>query len=342
MMQTSEIAPSPLPVVEAPISNRRRGGLLLSVLLLCSLAFLPNVLHGRPFELRLLTLVFLYSSMAQAWNILGGYAGQTSIGHALFFGLGAYTSTLASTSLGLNPWLGGILAIVVATCAGLLIGWPCFRLKSHYFVIATLVVAESVYLIFSQWELVGGAIGLQLPIRSSGLLNFQYGRDKTGYYYIALALVSVVTLIVVALVRSKIGYVLQAIRDDEEAAQSLGFSPRLYKLVAMAFSAGILGFCGTFYAQYVLLIDPPSVLATSISIAVALMSIFGGIGTVPGPILGSVVLVTASEYSRVYFSGSGRNLDLMIYGALVTLIAVYRPNGIIGLFARLRMRRARS
>jgi branched-chain amino acid transport system permease protein len=279
--------------------------------------------------------------MAQAWNILGGYAGQTSIGHALFFGLGAYTSTLASTSLGLNPWLGGILAIVVATCGPVdwlaLLSFEESLLRHRYFGGCRVGLFD----LFAM----GTCWGCHRLAASDSILrtfNFQYGRDKTGYYYIALALVSVVTLIVVALVRSKIGYVLQAIRDDEEAAQSLGFSPRLYKLVAMAFSAGILGFCGTFYAQYVLLIDPPSVLATSISIAVALMSIFGGIGTVPGPILGSVVLVTASEYSRVYFSGSGCNLDLMIYGALVTLIAVYRPNGIIGLFARLRMRRARS
>src|SRR3954454_11006402 len=139
-MPISEITRSTLPVVELPRSTRGRGGLLFAVLLLCGLAFLPTLLHGRAFELRLLTLIFLYSSMAQAWNLLGGYAGQTSIGHALFFGLGAYTSTLASIYLGLNPWLGGILAVVVATCAGVLIGWPCFRLKSHYFVIATLVV----------------------------------------------------------------------------------------------------------------------------------------------------------------------------------------------------------
>ncbi len=326
-------------VLGSPMSIRAA---VLCGFLLGVLGWVPSILHARPFELRLLTIIFLYATMGQAWNILGGYAGQISIGHAIFFGLGAYTSTITSISLGLNPWLGGLLAIVVASSAGVLIGFPCFRLKSHYFVIATLVVAESAYLIFSQWNLVGGAIGLELPIRPSGFLNFQFGRDKAGYYYIALVLLTLVTLLVIAMDRSKIGHVLRAIRDDEDATQSLGFSARRYKLIAMAMSAGILGFCGTFYAQYILLIDPPSVLAGSLSIIIALIPIFGGIGTVPGPIIGSAVLITISEYSRVYFSGSGRNFDLMIYGALITFIAVYRPNGAMSIVDSLRVHFARS
>lgn len=319
-------------------SNVRLGTLMVSVALLGALVVLPLLLVGRPFELRLLTIVFLYATMGQAWNILGGYAGQTSIGHGLFFGLGAYASTIAGLSLGLNPWLGGILAVLVCSCAGVLIGLPCFRLKTHYFVIATLVVAESVLLIFSQWPFVGGAIGLEIPIRPSGWVNFQFHRNKVPYYYIALILLVAVTLFVVWMERSKIGHVLKAIRDDEDAARSLGFSPLRYKLIAMAISAGVLGFCGTFYAQYVLLIDPSSVLAGSISVVIALVAIFGGIGTVAGPIIGSAVLISLSEYSRIYFSGSGRNVDLLIYGALIMIIAAYCPGGVISLFDRFRRR----
>lgn len=150
----------------------------------------------------------------------------------------------------------------------------------------------------------------------------------------------VVTLFVVWMERSKIGHVLKAIRDDEDAARSLGFSPLRYKLIAMAISAGVLGFCGTFYAQYVLLVDPPSVLAGSISVIIALVAIFGGIGTVSGPIIGSAVLISLSEYSRIYFSGSGRNIDLLIYGALIMIIAAYCPGGVINLFERFRKRNA--
>lgn len=306
---------------------------LMGVLLL-----LPAMLDGRPFELRLLTIIFLYATMGQSWNILGGYAGQTSIGHSVFFGLGAYTSTIAALWWGLNPWIGGMLAIVVAAGAGVLIGLPCFRLKSHYFVIATLIVAESIYLIFSEWSLVGAAIGLELPIRPSSWLNFEFHRNKVPYYYIALAMLLVVTLFVAWMERSKIGHVLKAIRDDEDAARSLGFSPLRYKLIAMAFSAGILGFCGTFFAQYVLLVDPPSVLAVSLSVIIALIPIFGGIGTVAGPIIGSACLITISEYSRVYFSGSGRNVDLLIYGALIMIIAAYCPGGVMSMLKSLRTR----
>jgi len=310
------------------LSRPKPTRLLLWGALVAALALLPQMLAGRPFELRLLTIICLYATMGQAWNILGGYAGQISIGHGLFFGLGAYTSTMVVLSLGLNPWIGGLLAIVVAAGSGVLIGLTCFRLRSHYFVIATLIVAESVSLIFSQWSLVGAAVGLELPIRASGWINFEFNRNKLPYYYIALAMMLIVTLLVVWMERSKLGYVLKAVRDDEDAVRSLGLSPLRYKLIAMALSAGILGFCGTFYAQYVLLVDPPSVLAGSISIIVALVAIFGGIGTVSGPIIGSFVLISLSEYSRVYFSGSGRNVDLLIYGALIMIIAAYCPGGV--------------
>ena len=319
-------------------SRTKAATLLLYGALVAALALLPQMLTGRPFELRLLTIICLYATMGQAWNILGGYAGQISIGHGLFFGLGAYTSAMAVLSLGLNPWIGGLLAIVVAAMSGVLIGLTCFRLRSHYFVIATLVVAESVFLIFSQWSLVGAAVGLELPIRPSGWINFEFHRRKVPYYYIALTMMLSVTLLVVWMERTKLGYVLKAIRDDEDAVRSLGLSPLRYKLTAMAMSAGILGFCGTFYAQYVLLVDPPSVLAGSISIIVALVTIFGGIGTVIGPIIGSFALISLSEYSRVYFSGSGRNVDLLIYGALIMLIAAYCPGGIESLIARFRRR----
>lgn len=314
--------------------------LLLGMAMLVGLFVLPQLLVGRPFELRLLTIIFLYGVMGQAWNILGGYAGQTSIGHGLFFGLGAYTSTIAGLMLGLNPWLGAMLSIALSSCAGILIGLACFRLKGHYFVIATLVVAESVLLIFSQWSFVGAAIGLEIPIRPSGWLNFQFHRNKIPYYYISLILLVTVTLFVAWMEQSKIGYVLKAIRDDEDAARSLGFSPLRYKLIAMAISAGVLGFCGTFYAQYVLLVDPPSVLAGSISVIIALVAIFGGIGRIAGPIIGSVVLISLSEYSRIYFSGSGRNIDLLIYGALIMIIAAYCPGGVISLIDRFRRRHA--
>jgi branched-chain amino acid transport system permease protein len=313
-------------------AERVRGGLL--VLLVLVLLALPLALAGRPFELRLLTVMFLYAAMGQSWNLLAGYAGQTSLGHGMFFGIGAYTSTLAGIGIGLNPWLGGLLGSAAAAVVGIVLGLVCFRLKGHYFVIATLVIAESLNLAFADWEWVGGAMGLQLPIEEPSLLTFQFHRDKLPYYYIALLLLAFATALVVWLDRRKTGHVLRAIRDDEEATRSLGFSPMRYKLLAMALSAALIAFCGTFYAQFVLFIDPPSVLSLQLSVMIALVGIVGGIGTPSGPIVGAAVLVTISEYARIWFSGGGRSLDLMIYGLIIMLVAIYRPAGIVSFFGK--------
>lgn len=301
-------------------------------LLMVALVLLPLGLGERPFELRMLTVIFLYAVLGHGWNVLGGYAGQTSIGHGVFLGIGAYTSTLLVLKLGLSPWLGMLAGGTTAALVGVLIGIPCFRLKGHYFVIATLVVAESAYQLFAAWEWIGGALGLQLPILPEGYASLQFHRNKAGYYYIALALLVAATGLVWWLQRSRFGFVLQAMRDDEEAVRSLGFSPVAYKLAAMAMSAGIVGTAGVFYAQYVLFIDPASVLALHLSVMMALIPILGGAGTVAGPIVGAAVLVPISEYSRVWFSGSGRNVDLLIYGLLIMLIAAYRPAGLVGMF----------
>jgi branched-chain amino acid transport system permease protein len=301
-------------------------------LLLALLIAAPAALDGRPFELRLLTLLFLYALLAHGWNILGGYAGQTSIGHGLFFGVGAYVSTLLGIKLGLNPWLGMVAGAAAAAALGVLISIPCFRLRGHYFVIATLVVAESAQQLVTGWDWVGGALGLQVPMAQQGLAHFQFHRDKTGYYYIALAMLVVVTAAIWLMQRSRFGIILRAIRDDEEAAASLGFSTIRYKLVAMALSAGLVGICGVFYAQYVLYIDPASVLSLALSVLMALIVILGGAGTVAGPIVGAAILLPLSEYSRVMFSGSGRNVDLLVYGMMIMIVAVFRPEGLMSLF----------
>jgi branched-chain amino acid transport system permease protein len=303
----------------------------LLALLLAILMAAPMVLGQRPFELRLLTLLFLYALLAHGWNILGGYAGQTSLGHGLFFGVGAYVSTLLGIKLGLDPWLGMLAGGLAAAALGVLISIPCFRLRGHYFVIATLVVAESAQQLMTGWDWAGGAMGLQLPIAPEGLRHFQFHRDKTGYYYVALAMLVVVTAGVWLMQRSRFGFILRAIRDDEEAARSLGFRTVHYKLAAMALSAGLVGVCGVFFAQYVLYIDPASVLSLALSVLMALIVILGGAGTVAGPIVGAAILVPLSEYSRVMFSGTGRNVDLLVYGLMIMAIAVFRPEGLMSL-----------
>jgi branched-chain amino acid transport system permease protein len=325
-------------MVQSPAKANSWVGPGLLAFLLIGLIALPLTLRSS-FELRLMTVIFLYATLGHGWNILGGYAGQTSIGHGMFFGLGAYTSTLLLINFDVNPWIGMVAGALVATLFGLLIGLPCFRLRGHYFVIATLVVAEILYQVFAAWALVGSATGLSVPIKEAGFANFQFHRNKVPYYYIALAMLVGVTALVWWIQRARLGYILQAIRDDEDAVRSLGLSPQRYKLIAMLISAAVVGAGGVFYAQYVLFIDPPSVLGIGLSVTIALIAIFGGIGTVAGPIIGAAVLVPMSEYSRVWFSGSGRNVDLLIYGFLIMVLAVYRPNGVISLLELPAMRR---
>ncbi|WP_424139170.1 branched-chain amino acid ABC transporter permease [Roseomonas chloroacetimidivorans] len=307
-------------------------GLASLLLLFALLALAPYVIQLQAFELRLLTLIFLYALLGQGWNVLGGFAGQTSIGHGMFFGLGAYTATLLAVRFDVNAWIGMGAGALAAAIVGVLIGLPCFRLKGHYFVIATLVVAEILYQLAAAWPFVGGASGLSLPIKPAGFLHFQFHRDRIPYYQIALAMLAAVTLFAWCLRESRLGFILRAIRDDEDAARSLGFASQRCKLIAMAMSAAITGAGGVFYAQYVLFIDPASVLSSAQSVLIALIPIFGGIGTIAGPLVGAAVLMALSEYARIWFSGTGRNVDLLIYGLLIMVVAVYRPDGVTSLF----------
>jgi len=283
-----------------------------------------------PFALRLLVVIAMYATLGVAWNVLGGYAGQVSIGHSIFFGLGAYTSTLLFLHAGVSPWLGLPAGMAVAAVVAVLIGFPCFLLKGHYFVIATAVLAESFAVVFSVWEAVGSALGLQLPILDSSLANFQFHDSKAPYYYLSLAMLALALGAARAIERSKLGYCLKAIREDEAAAMSLAINIRRYKLVAIAISAGLAAMVGTFYAQFVLFVDPPSVLPLSLSVLIALIPILGGIGTLWGPVLGAAILIPIAEFSRVYLSGSGRNVDLIVYGCLIMLISAWRPMGLLG------------
>lgn len=283
-----------------------------------------------PFALRLLTVTGMYATLGVAWNILGGYAGQVSIGHSIFFGIGAYTSTLLFLRLGWSPWLGLGAGMAAAAGVAVLLGLPCFLLRGHYFVIATAVLAESVTVIFTSWEAVGSAMGLQLPILPSSLGNFQFQGSKAPYYYASLAMLALALAAAAGIERSKLGYCLKAIREDETAAMSLAINARRYKLVAIAISGALSAMAGTFYAQFVLFVDPPSVLSLSLSVLIALIPILGGIGTLWGPVLGAAILIPISEITRVLLSGSGRNVDLIIYGCLIMAISAWRPMGLLG------------
>jgi branched-chain amino acid transport system permease protein len=324
-----------LPVVGPGAPSRKTTWTGAAALLV---AVLLPVFVTDPSRLNLLVLVLMAAQLGVAWNLLGGYAGQVSLGHAAFYGIGAYASTLLLLKFGVNPWVGMLAGGAVAAVLSLAFGWSCFRLKGHYFAMATLAVAEIVQIVFTNWDFGGAAVGLTLPMNHDGWAWMVFA-DKLPYYWLALALL-VLTLAATALVeRSHVGYYLRAIKDEPDAARSIGIDIGRYKQVALSLSAFFTALGGSLYAQKELYIDPPSVLSTALSIKMALVSILGGIGTLFGPVLGAAVLTTIEELTRAGFGGSGRGTDTIIYAALIIAIAVFYPGGLIGWYRTWAQRR---
>ncbi|MCX7176724.1 MAG: branched-chain amino acid ABC transporter permease [Proteobacteria bacterium] len=284
----------------------------------------------NPGHQNFLILILMFAQVGVAWNILGGYAGQVSLGHAAFFGIGAYTSTVLLTHAGLTPWIGMLVGGLVASAFAVLIGWPCFRLKGHYFSMATIAVAEIMQVMFTNWEGVGGAVGLYVPLKDQGWEAMVFNTSKLPYYYIALGLLVATLAANWAIEKSFLGYYFRAIKDEPEAARSLGISLTRYKLVAIAISSFFTALGGSFYAQKELFIDPGSVLTTALSIKMALVTILGGVGSLFGPVVGSLLLTGIEEVTRQVFGGSGQGTDLILYALIIIGVAVFYPTGIMG------------
>ena len=314
--------------------SRARMVLALAAL---TLALVVPAVVTLPYPRDVLIRIFLFATLAQAWNILAGYCGQISLGHAIFFGTGAYTSGLFVTREVASPWVAMLVGALIAAMLSQLIGAPVFRLRGHYFAIATIAVGEIVHILAVNWEFIGAARGLYIPVkRPDSLVNFQFHQSKAVYYYIMLGLL-VLALGVTRLVeRSRLGYYFRAVREEQDAAASLGVRVARTKRVAFAISAALTAACGTFYAQYVLFIDPESVFPLSLSILICLVAVLGGVGTLWGPVVGAAVLIPLGELTRIYLGGTGKALDLVIYGALIMMISVVQPAGLVGVVRRLR------
>ncbi len=313
--------------------------LAAAAVLLAALA-LPLAV-GNMFYLHLLILVFLYAMMGGAWNMIGGYAGQVSLGHAVYFGIGAYSSTILFMDYAVSPWLGMLAGVLIAAVVSAVLGYACFRLKGHYFCIATIALGEIFFVLFVNWEFAGGAVGKHIPLTEATFANFQF-IGKTAYYYIALGFLLLQLAFTRFLETSHFGYYFQAIREDQDTARSLGIRITRYKMLAMAFSAVFMAMAGTFYAQYLLFIDPETVLPVMLSIQVCLIAILGGVGTVWGPLLGAFIMIPLSEFSRAWLGGSGSAIDLIIYGLLIMVISAAKPSGLMGFMQDLRQAAAKK
>ena len=294
------------------------------------LPFIPGVIGGSFFG-HVATMILLYAAMAQSWNIISGYCGQTSFGHSVFFGIGAYAASLAVVTFESLPWYGVPLGMLVAAVVSIVISYPCFKLKGHYFAIATFAIVEIFNRLFMIWDAVGGALGLDYPILPDGWKNFSWSDTKNGYYLGALVIFALVFSVVRWIERHRMGYYLRAVREGQETAESLGVNSTIVKLSAMALSASLAALCGSFFAQYNYRVDPPMVMSLDMSMKFVLITILGGIGTFWGPFLGALVLIPLQEYTRAYLSNLGAGVDLMIFGLIIIVVMIKQPQGIMGL-----------
>jgi branched-chain amino acid transport system permease protein len=313
--------------------NRRRRDLIVAAALAAIAAVVPLFVKDVYVQ-NIMVLTLMYAALSQAWNILGGYCGQISLGHALYFGLGAYTTALLFTKLGVLPWFGMIGGGIISSVIALALGYPTFRLRGHYFVIATIVIAEIGLLLFHNWDWAGAALGIDIPLRGDSWAKLQFARSKLPYYYFVLVFCCLAWLITWWLEDSKWGYWWRAVKDNPDAAESLGVVVFNSKMGAAAVSAFLTAIGGSFYAMFVSYIDPESVMTFQFSLLMALPAVLGGIGTLWGPVLGAVILIPLTELTRSFVGGSGRGVDLILYGSVIVLISLARPEGLIGLFSR--------
>ena len=280
-------------------------------------------------------LVFMYAMLGVAWNIMGGYAGMFSFGQAAFFGIGAYTSSFLLMTFHVNPWIGLIAGGVVAALVAAAIGYPCSNLRGHYFAIASIAFAEIVRVHFNNWTLVNAAEGISLPMLDESFINFMFHNSKVPYYYIMLAFLIIALVVCYFVATSKMGYYFRAIKESHDVAEVLGVNVVRYRLIAIMISAFLSAMAGSFYAQYVLYIDPESVMLLAISVQIVLLSMLGGAGSVMGPVIGAAVLIPIAEVTRVCLGHKGTGVDMLIYGFLITIISVYQPQGVWGLLSRI-------
>ena len=292
------------------------------------LMLLPLFLDN--YALGIFVMIFFWAYVGQSWNVLTGYTGHISLGHALYVGIGAYATTFLAQTFGLTPWIGMFLGGLIAVAIALFLGFLGFRfgLRGVYFVIMTIAFAELARLAVSHIEALGSFTGIFIDFNPS-FYNFQF-RGNIPYYYISFGFV-VASLIAVRILEvSKIGRFIVAIREDEEAAQALGVNTFKYNMIAIAISAFMTSLAGAFYANYIFYLHPNSLFGMSLSIELILRPIVGGLGTLFGPVIGSIILTPLSEISRAYFAKGGlEGLHLILYGVLAILVVLFMPKGII-------------
>lgn len=290
----------------------------------------PFVFPSRYLQ-RTLVNIFFFAALGCAWNIIGGYAGQLSLGHAAFMAMGAYPAALLLLYYNVPPWIGFLPGIFVAVIAAFLLGRLVFGLRGPYLALSTLAFGEIVRILLLHFrEQTGGSLGVTIPFKGTNIWKLQFASEQP-YYFICLGLLGLCLYVTYRVHGSRMGYYLQAIKENQDAAENLGIDLSGNKVKALMISAALTALLGAFYVAYFYYIDPDSVSGSDLSIKILLVAIIGGVGTVWGPVVGACILIPLTEISNYYF-GSGRaGASLIIYAIILMIVVLFSPRGIVSL-----------
>lgn len=302
----------------------------VSVLVLALLLIIP-LTAGSPFVYHLFILICSYAALASAWNIVGGFAGQLSLGHAVFYGVGAYTTTLLLINLGISPWIGMFVGAILSSVVAVLISWPCFRLRGPFFALATIAVLEVVRLMaINQHDVTGGAAGLGVPLKLG--VEWMLFRPRWPYLLIAFGFLIITLAVSWKVKNSRLGYYLIAVREREDAAHAVGVNSVKVKLIAVVLSAFLTSLVGSFHAMYLTFIEPGSMFSLEMSIQVAMFALIGGLGTVSGPLIGTLLVLPLAELARGWLGDLGSGVHGLVYGIVLVVVVLTIPQGVVGRF----------
>jgi len=326
------------------VSRKQLDHTLLALAALVAFG-LPLVVTS-PTYLQILILLFFYAYLTTAWNLVGGFAGVLPLGHAVFVGIGAYTSSILTLQYGVSPWIGMLVGGLIAALVGVVIGLPTFRMRGAYFCLCTIAFAEGIRVMIENIDALGplrinGPRGLLIPLKDASFWHYQF-MSKEPYYYIILTLLILVLALTWFISRSKIGYYLAAGGEEPEAAAALGINVANCKLLSMALSCFLTALAGTFYAQLMLYFYPKGLMGLDLSFEIAFIALIGGRGAIAGPVIGALVLRPLNEFTRIYLSDMLPGLHLVIFGLILILVMLYKPQGLTAPLAALYDRLARK
>ncbi len=318
----------------------RKIQILLGCAVLIPLLLIPFFFHST-FVLHMHTLVFFYIALTAAWNI-PAFGGQLSLGHASFFGIGAYTGAILYVKYGISPWIGLPAAILTSLIGGAILSLPLLRLRGPFFSLASIAFAEVLRMVAIDWRsLTNGSVGINIPFKLGWAnLTFQSGRP---FYYIFLCLAILIVYLTHRIRHSSLGFHLRAGASDMEAARALGVNTSLANFIALMWSAAITGVLGLFYSFYMYVLEPGTLFSLPLfSLQPALNGIIGGMGTIWGPVIGAVVMTPLGEFLRFYLGTIQQGLNYVVYGIVLIATVRFIPGGIVSLISPLLHRRGKG